>query len=526
MFKKKNSLTILIFSFIVLSIGLVSADYSQWDSSVFEDDLLGWYRFDNVTSIGDNDVTALDYSGNNNNGTYEVGAGINLSGLVGAGYSGGILGGADRVSVSGIEEIFFDDFTVIGWFNSRLWNSDTATTDNIIGTQNGVSGSNIGWKLLDSDANETGISVQANNGSNFNNIATPNNFTEDTWFYFAITYNGTRVHFYINETLQGTSSTIPDGLNNSNPFEIGNAQASTSRAFNGTMDEVMVFNRTLDITNITNIYLQQRDNCIFDYNNMSITEDTTFCHGGEYNRTSDFQRYVNGNATIPYNISIQSLTNALVYFDNNSILGSTNIASNDGGLNTTVLPGNSTFILNDFNLTEGITRQNSPLWFSSVSINEKRIASNLTDTINATFIFGVREQPTSILYVSDSGIFNYTLLPVNWTFNNANLSIAVTLEGIEQATGSNNLTITYISSGRDACNDLVLQFGTYPALIGLVGVVILLGAVVMLLITGFLTLKSSEFERGFVFTAILIVISVAVLVVVAIVIFGSICILL
>ena len=489
--KNKNSETRKIvfltlgLCFILLNLTIVSADYSQWDSSVYEDELLGWYRFDNVTSIGDDETTALDYSGNNNNGTYQIGAGINLLGLVGAGYSGGILGGADRVSVSGIEDIFFDDFTVTGWFNSRLWNSDTVTTDNLIGNQNGISGSNIGWKLLDNDANETGLVVQANNGSNFNNIATPNNFTEDTWFYFAITYNGTRVHFYINETLQGTSSTIPDGLNNSNPFEIGNAQSSTSRAFNGTMDEVMIFNRTLDITNITNIYLQQRDNCLFPYNNMTITENSTFCFGGQYNRTSDFERYFNDNETIQYNISLLSLTNALIYFDNFSVSSSTNLADNDGNINLILPTNNISFILNDFNLTEGITRENSPINITSITTSINSKTYSISSLINEDIIVPVNLNVLNSFSCSDIG--SITITPKNRSGYSPTYSCSnnlITLNSnLSYSTTSNIILVNFNNAGLNTfCSNVTSGMPDFFSSVVIIFVIIAIGVIVLILL--------------------------------------------
>ncbi len=82
------------------------------------------------------------------------------------------------------------------------------------------------------------------------------------------------------------------------------------------------------------------------------------------------------------------------------------------------------------------------------------------------------------------------------------------------------------STARSACNTMVQQFGTFPVLIGLIGTIILLGAVIFALTTGFITIKSGGINKGFIVGGIVTVVSVAVLVIVAIVIFGSLCVLL
>ncbi len=80
-----------------------------------------------------------------------------------------------------------------------------------------------------------------------------------------------------------------------------------------------------------------------------------------------------------------------------------------------------------------------------------------------------------------------------------------------------------LSTAATACNELISQFSTYPILLGLVGTIILLGAVLFALSTGFIDLKSSGINSSFVLGGLLVVISIAILIVIAIVIFGALC---
>ena len=155
--------------------------------------------------------------------------------------------------------------------------------------------------------------------------------------------------------------------------------------------------------------------------------------------SNEYGYYENKVTGQNFNVSIDNLSNALIYYSNNSIAGSSNIQDNDGNINITLTPNNYSYVLDEFNLTEGVTRTKSPLWFSFSTTEEKHIASNLTDTINATIIFNVRScDIKSITYISDSGISYGT----GYSCNNKIVTIGV-LNYIDPATSSNVLLISY-----------------------------------------------------------------------------------
>jgi len=79
-------------------------------------------------------------------------------------------------------------------------------------------------------------------------------------------------------------------------------------------------------------------------------------------------------------------------------------------------PNNWTFVLDNYSLTEGIDRDNSPLIYSPLSNNKtKYITSNLSDTINTTLVFYVDNCSISnVGFVSASGNYKITNL-TGWT---------------------------------------------------------------------------------------------------------------
>lgn len=147
---------------------------------------------------------------------------------------------------------------------------------------------------------------------------------------------------------------------------------------------------------------------------------------------------LNNTGTSVLGIQLLSLVNPLVYNPNNTVL-CTDIP-NCVALNTSLPAKNYTFVLNNFNLTEGINRTLSPIWFSSVTSTSKHIASNLTQIINAPILSIVDSCSIySISYSSNSGNLTSTYNSNECTNNLLKLNIT----GIETANSSNVITIVY-----------------------------------------------------------------------------------
>ena len=92
--------------------------------------------------------------------------------------------------------------------------------------------------------------------------------------------------------------------------------------------------------------------------------------GRFYTRTNDYIKLDNNESGTPTQktIPIYDLSNALIYNTNGSIYGSSNIADNDGNINITLTPNNASYVLDNFNLTKGVKRENDPI-FNGTFIN-------------------------------------------------------------------------------------------------------------------------------------------------------------
>lgn len=145
----------------------------------------------------------------------------------------------------------------------------------------------------------------------------------------------------------------------------------------------------------------------------------------------------NINITDSYNVSFSNTVKILAINETNYGV----IYNNKD--NITIAPNRTIDVLSNFNLTEGTSRQFSPLWFSYSNTTTKHVASNLTNTINATIIFNVEScNAKKIIYKSNSLTYQTTYLPGSFTC--ANNILQIDNVPIETATSSNEFEIQYV----------------------------------------------------------------------------------
>ncbi|MCF8254994.1 MAG: gliding motility-associated C-terminal domain-containing protein [Bacteroidia bacterium] len=98
-----------------------------------------------------------------------------------------------------------------------------------------------------------GLYVMAD-GNSFSPIIGSNTNT-NTWYFFTITVSNDSVYYYRNGTLLGfATGSVPYTLNNSTPLRLGRNDVNTQVFFNGRLDEVRIYGRTLSAAEILSLY--------------------------------------------------------------------------------------------------------------------------------------------------------------------------------------------------------------------------------------------------------------------------------
>ena len=229
----------------------------------WNDSLVGYWNFDSGNS-----THVYDLSGNGNDGFYEGDAISNNTNSIRGNYSD-FDGLNDNVNLGDILNDLNNDVSFSFWVKKN-------DTDNfpILVTDNNPSNSGSYFGFWISILSDNTISSNLGNGAgaggtNRRTFTTTNSISENTWNHILVTYNSTNNNFNIflnTENLTGTYSGNSAAFVSQNSFDfiLGFRQRFGPNYANGSIDEVMVFNRILSEHEINSLYDSQSNNFVFD----------------------------------------------------------------------------------------------------------------------------------------------------------------------------------------------------------------------------------------------------------------------
>ncbi len=210
-------------------------------------DLVLFLPFDG--NINTTITTAYDYSAYKNNGTLinETSATCYTSGacptwIVGKfGNATSYDGVGDLTNITGANQFNSASFSVAFWISPG-----SLRTQGIIGKT--TVPTNQRWRIFMVD---TGGKIEFDATGDIGNVQTATNLATGTWYHIVGTYDGTNARLYVNGVWEKSAPAASMYNNNMNHIEI--APSETNR-FNGTIDEVMMWNRNLTDSEIAFLY--------------------------------------------------------------------------------------------------------------------------------------------------------------------------------------------------------------------------------------------------------------------------------
>jgi len=255
---KRNKLILLVvFVLVSLSfVNLVSA-FNWNDGSV-----VGYYSMDESTglnfqnngSMTTNNGTAMmtDMTG----GTGKLGNGAFFNGSIGTGPCAQLGDGADTWG----SYINFSSFprpetalTLTAWIKTN--NTDGYRSIIGMNDQNTCDPTTESTLELSLELGRPSFVIHLANNTDI--TLTGNNLSKDTWYFISATYDGTNMSLWFNGVLNSTrtiSGLLEDGLGMAIGSSSDTKHYNSVYMFNGSIDEVGIWNRTLSASEINELY--------------------------------------------------------------------------------------------------------------------------------------------------------------------------------------------------------------------------------------------------------------------------------
>ncbi|MFH1642989.1 MAG: LamG-like jellyroll fold domain-containing protein, partial [Nanoarchaeota archaeon] len=315
--------------------------------TIYNDSLVLMFNFDNVSALGENSTHVVDLSQYGNNGTWYDGGRSNGTAKYGT-YSGWFDGLNDFINVSDSPSIsMVGDFTIQAW----IYPTSKEGNDYILGKFDDYEGGQGQGSSYDFFLQAGNISVHiadSNEDAGTNSEKSKNSLPINTWSHVAAVYNAVAgtVALYENGARADSSTfgSIPNSIPDTpTPITIGKLlwRGGNYNYFNGTIDEVRIWNRSLSAGEVQQLYMSNLNKYDTDkwylYVNQSLNATDGLSEGtytyqafaednlGNSNRTES--RTVTVDSVSPFYISqCSNLTQAgaTYYLDADIIDSSTN----------------------------------------------------------------------------------------------------------------------------------------------------------------------------------------------------------
>jgi hypothetical protein len=256
-------------------------NYTFYDNSL---DLM--MNFDNVSAIGENSTKVVDVSSNSVNGTV-FNAVFNATGKYGGAYK---FNGVNAwINGTKMATNAVNNWAISAWIKPASLPQGGSASDLIVynGNDGGGYGLGIGNGAGLAGSKLTGLYglvAWIDGGYTF--------ASANTWYHVVMTRASGTTYFYVNGIQTANTTAIVPGTA-LNVLSIGcqlNVSNGPSRYFNGTIDEVQIYNRSLSANEVTqqyysNLYKYDSDKWIFITNQSTLISRGNYTYQGCANNT-------------------------------------------------------------------------------------------------------------------------------------------------------------------------------------------------------------------------------------------------
>ena len=410
--KMKRIFTILI----MLSIFGLSSVFAQIPTN----GLIAWYPFDG---------NALDASGNNNNGV--IYGPVSTTDRFDRPNHALLFSGNNQY-VSVVNNVWSDSLTISAWFYAN----DFGGTGNLGGKAIFFKAPNTGYNIdydlgvgYDASSNARAFFNFGQNSSQYVGLLSNTILQTNQWYLITATRANGVAKIYINGNLDATTTYSFTPVNQNFNLTLGMSNNSF-QSFSGKLDELRIYNRALNLQEITNIYNEQPA-CLlawypFDGN---VNDSSGNSYNGAINgATPTTDRFnhpnkallFNGNGqyiNVPYDIWSNSLTLSAWFYAND--FGGT---GNLGGKAIFFKAPNTGYNI-DYDLGVGYDASSNARAFFNFGQGSSQYVGLLSNTILQAsqwyLLTATRENGVAKLYTNGNldATTTYSFTPYNQNFN-------------------------------------------------------------------------------------------------------------
>ena len=239
----------------------VSDNYNNYSAFVdWNRSLVGWWRFE------DNYNDSSSYGNNGTQGTAAYQPKL-TTGYRGKAYE--FDGSDDYVETSNTLDFASNRTTFSAWVKIKGNGTSDAQQNMIINIKNAWDYYKFGWTMNTKKAH----CVMNFDDDSYSNVDGNTALTFNVWYHLSCVYDGSNVILYLNGVQDGTSAAAKTLRAATNPATIGTLKSGATllRYFNGTIDEVKIYNRALSPEEINASY-QAKVHC-YDNETEILTQE-------------------------------------------------------------------------------------------------------------------------------------------------------------------------------------------------------------------------------------------------------------
>ncbi|PLW80160.1 hypothetical protein C0585_03980, partial [Candidatus Woesearchaeota archaeon] len=215
----------------------------------------------------------VDYSGQGNNGTQSGGVTYSADGQIGTAIS--FAGDGDAIDISDDLSLRVENLTISLWVKSN-----EVTASDILITKRWAAATNpYNSYIIDIHASKFRFSL---GNDSYRSVLTSISNVSDDWTHISATFNGDVMKIYINGILDNFSYDFSGNYIDYTTFPLAIANYGAGWEFDGSIDEVAIWNRSLSDEEIKEMYAMQFEKYaeynsqVFDAGGVKSWDNLTF----------------------------------------------------------------------------------------------------------------------------------------------------------------------------------------------------------------------------------------------------------